>query len=112
MGEMAVRLERKGDAQVLSPQEDIDMSRAPAFREHVRRALHGDASRVVIDLSAVEYMDSSGLATLVEAMRTSRKSGVEMLLCGLQDKVLAIFEIARLHQFFRIVGTVDEAIGS
>lgn len=107
---LTVRIESQGGATVLAPTGDIDMSRAPAFRDHVKRAIQAAADKVVIDLSQVEYMDSSGLATLVEAMRNAKQANVELLLCGLHQKVLAIFEIARLHQFFKIVATVDEAV--
>ncbi len=62
---LPVRIDSRDGATVLAPRGDIDMSRAPAFREHVRRAIQSGPSRVVIDLSEVEYMDSSGLATLV-----------------------------------------------
>lgn len=109
---LPVRIESLSGATVLAPQGDIDMSRAPAFREHVRRAIQSGPSRVVIDLSEVEYMDSSGLATLVEAMRNAKQAKTELLLCGLHQKVLAIFEIARLHQFFKIVPTVEDAVSS
>lgn len=105
-----VQVESRGGATILSPQGDVDMSRSPAFREHVRIAQQSKPGRLVIDMADVEYMDSSGLATLVEAMRNAMGLGVEMVLCGLNPKVLAIFEIARLHQFFRIVPTVDDAV--
>ena len=105
-----VGVESRGGSTILSPQGDVDMSRAPSFREHVRQAQQAKPSRVVIDMGQVEYMDSSGLATLVEAMRNGKGLGVELVLCGLNPKVLAIFEIARLHQFFRIVPTVSEAV--
>lgn len=109
---LSVRLESVDGATVLAPRGDIDMGRAPAFREHVKRALQSGTPRVVIDLSEVEYMDSSGLATLVEAMRNAKQASVVLLLCGLHQKVLAIFEIARLHQFFKIVPTVEDAVAA
>lgn len=111
-GVLPVRIDSLDGATVLLPRGDIDMSRAPAFREHVRRAINGGVPKVVIDLSEVEYMDSSGLATLVEAMRNAKQASVGLTLCGLHQKVLAIFEIARLHQFFKIVATVEDAVAA
>ncbi len=108
---LPIDVERRGVATILSPRGDVDMSRAPAFREHVRLAQASKPKRLVIDMASVEYMDSSGLATLVEAMRNTRAAGTELVLCGLNPRVLAIFEIARLHQFFRIVPTVADAVG-
>ena len=107
---LPVRIDSLDGATVLAPRGDIDMSRAPSFREHVRRAINTGTPKVVIDLSEVEYMDSSGLATLVEAMRNAKQASVELLLCGLHQKVFAIFEIARLHSFFKITATVEDAI--
>lgn len=108
--QLGVTIEAVEGATVVAPRGDIDMSRAPAFRQYVRDALKTTTSRIVIDLSQVEYMDSSGLATLVEAMRNAKQTNTAMYLSGLHPKVLAIFEIARLHQFFRIVPTVSDAI--
>ncbi len=109
---LPVRIDSLDGVTVLAPRGDIDMSRAPSFREHVRRAINAGAPKVVIDLSEVEYMDSSGLATLVEAMRNAKQASVGLMLCGLHQKVLAIFEIARLHHFFEIVATVEDAIAA
>jgi anti-sigma B factor antagonist len=108
---LQVQVESRGGSTILSPRGDVDMSRAPSFREHVRIAQQGKPKQVVIDMAEVEYMDSSGLATLVEAMRNARGLGVGLVLCGLNPKVLAIFEIARLHHFFKIVPTVADAVG-
>ncbi|MBK7405280.1 MAG: STAS domain-containing protein [Phycisphaerales bacterium] len=107
---LPVDIDRRPGATILSPRGDVDMSRAPSFRERVREAQAGRPARLVIDMGAVEYMDSSGLATLVEAMRNARTEGVELVLCALNPRVKAIFEIARLHQFFRIVPTVADAV--
>jgi Anti-anti-sigma regulatory factor (antagonist of anti-sigma factor) len=68
--------------------------------------------RLIVDLSGVDYMDSSGLATLVEAMRTAKGHQTRMVLCGMNPKVRAIFEIARLHQFFTIVESADQAMSA
>lgn len=110
-GALPIEIERRGGSTILSPRGDVDMSRAPSFREHVRVAQQAKPKRVVIDMGEVDYMDSSGLATLVEAMRNGKGLGVELVLCGLNPKVRAIFEIARLHQFFSIVPTVADAVG-
>lgn len=109
---LRVEIESVEGATVLTPIGDVDMSRAPAFREHVRQAMLGRPDRLVIDMSAVEYMDSSGLATLVEAMRNSKGQTTELVLCGMQPKVLAVFEIARLDKFFQITETREAALGA
>lgn len=97
-------------AVVVSPEGDIDMSRSPELRTALRRVLDQNPGHLVVDLSGVSYMDSSGLATLVEAMRTSKAASGRMVLCGLSKKVKAIFEIAKLHQFFEIAEDRGDAL--
>ena len=55
-------------------------------------------------------MDSSGVATLVEAMQVARRGGGKLILCALQEKVRSVFEIARLDMVFTIVASTEEAV--
>lgn len=100
-----------GEARIIRPMGEIDLSRSPALREHLASAQRG-CSRLVVDLSDVPYMDSSGVATLVEVMQTARRAGTTLVLCGLRDKVRSIFEIARLDAVFTIVQTADDAVAN
>lgn len=99
-------------AVLVLPQGDVDMSRSPALRQTLHEVQSRKPQRMIINLAQVDYMDSSGLATLVEAMRAAKGSDTKMVLCGMNEKVRAIFEIARLHHFFTIVDSVDEAVSA
>ena len=110
--DMEVHREDHGGAAVLRPVGDIDLARAPGLRTHLVAALDGRPDRLVVDLSQVEYMDSSGVATLIEAMQVARNRGSRLLLCGLRDRVRSILEIARLDMIFTIVGDLDEALAA
>jgi len=101
---------RAGDAAVLAPLGDVDMSGSPVLRDAVRRALSEKPGKLVVDLEKVSYMDSSGLATLVEAMKIAKGSGTNLVLCSMGERVRAIFEIARLDQYFSIVDSLDAAL--
>ncbi|GIK18290.1 MAG: anti-sigma factor antagonist [Leptolyngbya sp. PLA2] len=107
---LAIGREERDGAIILKPEGDVDMSCSPALRDAIRRAQDARPKRLVIDLSAVEYMDSSGLATLVEAMKVARGQKAALVLCNMSAKVRAIFEIARLHHYFTITGTVEDAM--
>jgi len=61
-------------------------------------------ANVTVDLSGVTYMDTSGLATLVEAARIARKQGTQLVLSGIQGQVRYFLEITRLDQLFEIAG--------
>lgn len=73
------------------------------MRAQVAEAMKQAPRRLVIDLSGVPYMDSSGVATLVEALQAARKSGAKLVLCGLTPRVRSILEISRLDTVFSIV---------
>ncbi len=112
MGEteiVSVNTQALDGAVLVCPRGDVDMSRSPVLRQTLHDVQSRKPRRVVVDLAEVDYMDSSGLATLVEAMRAAKASNTRMVLCGMNDKVRAIFEIARLHHFFTIVDSVDQA---
>ena len=111
MSEQNIDVQDKGSAKVVSPEGDIDMSRSPEFRNSLRAVNEERPRRLVVNLERVGYMDSSGLATLVECMRTAKANDTEMILCGMNDRVRAIFEIARLDQFFRIEPSLDDIDG-
>jgi anti-sigma B factor antagonist len=97
------------DGMCIALSGDIDLSRSPVLR-HALMQMSGEGhARIVIDLSDVPYMDSSGVATLVEALQAQRKAGGKIVLCGLQPKVQSIFEIARLDMVFTIVDTKQAA---
>jgi anti-sigma B factor antagonist len=59
-------------------------------------AMDAKPAQLVVDLAQVPYMDSSGVATFVEAMQIARRVGSKLVLCALQERVRSIFEIARL----------------
>ncbi len=97
---------------VLSVSGEVDIMRSPDLQNSLQDAIGkvpGKGS-VIVDLSGVSYMDSSGVATLVRGLQLSRKKGVGLVLCSLQDRVRSIFEIARLDTVFPIAGTFDEAV--
>jgi len=97
---------------VLKPIGDIDLSQSSILRESIATANGRRRPKLVVDLSEVPYMDSSGVATLVEAMQVARRQGTRLILCGLQKRVQSIFEIARLNDVFVICPTVDDAVAA
>lgn len=107
--ELQIETEPIDDGTVLRPIGEIDLSCAALLRRKLSQVQDSKPARLIIDLSEVPYMDSSGVATLVEAMQVARRSGSKLVLCALQDKVRSIFEIARLDMVFAIVESREEA---
>lgn len=97
------------DGVLLTPRGDVDLARSPNLRKALAAASQSKPKRIVVDLGQVAYMDSSGVATLVEALQVARRNGTTLVLAALQPRVRSIMEIARLDTVFRIVDTTDAA---
>ena len=65
---------------------------------------------IIVDLSDVSYIDSAGLAALIQAMQKVEGYGGKFMLAGLQETVRSIFEISRLDQVFQIFPDADSAL--
>ncbi|MCA9286537.1 MAG: STAS domain-containing protein [Phycisphaerales bacterium] len=94
---------------ILQPVGDVDLARAPGLRRVLTEAQAKRPQRIVIDLSQVPYMDSSGVATLVEAMQRARAMAHRLVLAAPQTRVRSIFEIARLDTVFTISNDAEAA---
>lgn len=109
---LLIDMETKNNSVIIRPHGDIDMARSPLFRDKLLDVHKSKPARIIIDLENVPYMDSSGVATLVEALQISRKNQTRLLLCNLQERVISIFEIARLDTVFAIHNDLQEAVNT
>lgn len=97
---------------ILDLQGEVDLHRSVSLRGSLLETLQDKPVQIVVNMQDVEYMDSSGLATLVEALQVSRKNGTQLKLAGLQPRVRSIFEISRLDGIFKIFRDETEALVS
>ena len=77
----------------------ITVENSGEMRRALRDALRAKPAKVSVDLSDVSYIDTSGLATLVEAVRIARKQGMRLILGGMKDQPRYLFEITHLDRF-------------
>lgn len=89
---------------------EIDMKCAVDLRGEIMTILQEELQSLVVNMSKVEFMDSSGVATLVEALQWCRRHKKELKLVSLQQRVRSIFEISRLESIFDIYGSEEEAL--
>jgi len=92
---------------------DVDMNSSTDVREalgQVFRQRSSSMKALVVDLSQVRYMDSSGIATLVEALQTCMKQGLQLRLADLSPPVKDVFELARLAAVFEIYPSLNDAM--
>lgn len=80
----------------------VTIENSREMRGMLSRALRAKPATVCVDLSNVSYMDTSGLATLVEAARTARRQGTRLVLSGMRDQPRYLFEITQLDRLFEM----------
>jgi anti-sigma B factor antagonist len=97
---------------VLPLEGEIDLHVSPRVRASLATLIERKPARLVVDLTKVSYIDSSGLAVLIEGMQNVEGYGGKFILAGLQENVRPIFEIARLDQVFIIFPHVDAALAA
>jgi anti-sigma B factor antagonist len=97
---------------VLPLEGEIDLHVSPRISAALGAMIEQKPPRLVVDLSNVTYIDSSGLAVLIEGMQNTEAYGGKFILAGIQENVKPIFEIARLDQVFMIFPHVDAALAA
>ena len=97
----SVRTEQYGDAAVVVPTGELDLATAPALEEALGRAFDGATTRVVLDLRELEFIDSSGLRTLLTARRRSEDANRQFSLVAGHRGLERTLEIAGVHKVFQ-----------
>ena len=82
----------------------VTVDNSPDMRRRLALALESKPAELVVDLSQVAYMDTSGLATLVEASRGAHQQGTRLVLTGMQGQTRYLFEVSHLDQLFDTAG--------
>ena len=90
-------------------EERIDASVAVRFKERVKDLAGNRPRRVVLDLSSVIFVDSSGLGAIVGSMKTLGR-GRQLDLSGLSPAVEKVFHMTRMNSVFQIYDSVDAAV--
>lgn len=88
---------------------DIDLSCSPEARKVILECLIGKQATLV-DLSGVTYIDSSGVASLVEGYQTAKKKSLEFGLLGVSEAALGVLELARLDKVFPIYASLKDRL--
>jgi anti-sigma B factor antagonist len=111
-GPFASPMPRKERPNVLPLEGEIDLHVSPEVAESLRTMIAKKPKIVVVDLAKVTYLDSSGLAVLIEGMQNVQEYGGKFAVAGVQESVQHIFDIARLDQVFQIFPDVDSALAA
>ena len=108
---MKISVRDVGNAKVVEVEGDVDLGTSPVFRRTLFEAL-SQAATVALNLQTIRYIDSSGIATLIEALKNSQRLNKEFVLFGLSPAVQEVFRLTHVSRIFKIFQTEQEALGT
>ncbi len=106
---MPFPVEEKQGFSVVLLNGEVDLSKSPDARKVILNSLK-KMKHVMVDLSAVDYIDSSGVASLVEGFQYARSNNLEFGLIGVSEAAMSVLRLARLDQVFRIYASLEERL--
>jgi anti-sigma B factor antagonist len=98
------------DVTILHLDGDVDMKEVTSFRQVLQTAVRKAEQGVVVELMRVPFMDSSGIAVLIEGLKWSRERSLPFILTHLTPSVQMVMELAHLEGFFTIAENLDDAL--
>ncbi|MBW1989546.1 MAG: STAS domain-containing protein [Deltaproteobacteria bacterium] len=109
---MRVDVNKEDGVLVLTPMEkSLDASVSGDFKQRLLEEIEGGGKQMVLDLSQVEFMDSSALGALVSALKAMGNVG-DLAVCGVQNQVKDVFKLTRLDRVFRLFDNRGQACGA
>ncbi|MGB8474988.1 MAG: STAS domain-containing protein [Candidatus Acidiferrum sp.] len=92
---------------------DIDLANSPAVRKALLREVKEKKTpRVMMNLSKVRYIDSSGVASLVEGLKAARDAGTRFILFGLSTTAREVLQLSRLLKIFEVYDNEEQALAA
>lgn len=107
---MKINEEKRDGIMFISVFGEINIDTSPDLRKAFDRYINQDIKKVIIDCANLTYIDSSGLATLIELMQRLKKINGELKICNLVNKVKSVFEVTKLDKLFDICASQEQAV--
>ncbi len=101
-----------GSAAIVTPEGRLDSNSSPLLERTLNSVLQKGVTWLFVDMTDVEYIASSGLKVLVATWRRAREADGDVVLSGLQPRLLEIFEMVGFDMLFQIHPTLDEALAT
>jgi anti-sigma B factor antagonist len=109
---MQITEKTEDDVPIISISGDIDLESSPKLRDFLKPKASQKTTRLLLDFAGVNYIDSSGLATLIEYFQSVQAFGGKLALASLSPRVKNVFEIVRLEQIFALYPDIPTALAA
>jgi anti-sigma B factor antagonist len=107
---MNVKVRNAENVSIIDCSGDVDLYTSTRLRDTLLAEIQSGAGAVLVNMSDIGYIDSSGIATLVEGLQLSRQTHTRFGLFGLRSNARSVLELARLHKVFNLFADEQEAL--
>jgi anti-sigma B factor antagonist len=108
---MNVSFRSRETARIVDVAGDVDLKGSPVLRQILFGALK-EAPKVALNLSEIRYIDSSGIAVMLEALRESQRLNRQFVLFGMSPAVRDVFKLTHVIRIFHVADTEEQALTS
>jgi len=106
---MKISVREAGQAKIVEVEGDVDLGTSPELRRTLFDTLRA-VPKLGLNLAAIRYIDSSGIATLIEVLKDSQRLHKDFVLFGLSPAVERVFQLTHVMRIFRVFATESEAM--
>lgn len=109
MGDYASTRVSGSDVTVIQPKGRLNMVGASALRKQLQEIVDGGSSRIVVDLSTTEFIDSSGLGALISGLKMARQAGGDLRIAATPSQVTTVLNLTNLNRVLPTYASADTA---
>jgi anti-sigma B factor antagonist len=112
LASMQIEKSSENGVTTLKVSGEVDLHASPELRSELQSCVSEKTPVLLVDFTAVEYIDSSGLATFIEYLRDAAAYDGKIALFGMKQEVRTIFDLVRLNELFTIADSADAAVAA
>lgn len=107
---MEIEVDKRQSCTILKIKGDVDLYSSPQVRKQIINLVSKKNTSLLVDFAEITYMDSSGVATLVEALQMTNRNGGKLRLFNMKQVIRDVFELSRLDKVFDIYENEQKAL--
>ena len=105
-----INMRKENNVLIVYPNvEELNASIAARFKDEMEKVIKEGNNIIIINLTGIEFIDSTGLASIVSSLKLIGRNG-QLVLCGLHRNVMSVFKLTRMDRVFQIFSSEEEAI--
>ena len=109
---MSLNIEDKGNVKIVKLSGKLDVNLSMSIESELEQLVDSGSNNIILELSGVEYLSSSGIRVLISIMRKIKDNNGRLVLSSITDLIKKILKTVELEDLFEVYENVDEALAS